>query len=285
MTLQLLIGNASAPEQPWEHLPILSSRDLPGHYSSDLEAYWGTWDPSHVILPDGRTFVSTAHGNVTRGVFLFRAPHLRGPYTSVGNGPVIMYKGTAVQTCDPFMFHTSKRGGALHIIANNCAVKGARQAGGYVHAVAPGPAYDNFTLTAGSAACFADQHSAACKHPIANSIPLIGGGSIPFDSSRQSLTILFEGDVPIVAYTSLIGSRAGKRWAPAKSGHRSSLNAVPIGQRGAEFAAVCVCRAVARISISWFVVGFTFVLFILPRREAHRACVAVKHQVNYCQHH
>jgi hypothetical protein len=30
MTVQLLIGNASSPERPWENLPILTSADLPG---------------------------------------------------------------------------------------------------------------------------------------------------------------------------------------------------------------------------------------------------------------
>ena len=239
MTLELLIGNASAPGE-WEHLPILSSSDLPGKYSSDWEAVWGTWDPSHAILPDGTTFVSTAHGNVTRGVFLFRAPHFRGPYTPVGSGPVVKFRGKPVQTCDPFLFHTSKRGGALHLIANNCGERGFPDAGGYVHAVAPAPDYTDWSLTGGSAACLEDRGSAACEHPIANSIRLLGGGTVPFSSSRQSLTILFDGEVPIVAYTNLIGARAGRKWTEYKSD--SSLNAVPIGARGAEFAAAFAAR-------------------------------------------
>ena len=233
MTLQLLVGNASAPERPWEHVPILASTDLPGHYSSDWEAIWGTWDPSHVILPSGETFVSTAHGNVTRGVFLFRAPHFRGPYTAVGSGSIMVFEGTPVQTCDPFMFYNAKRD-ALHVIANDCETKGHVNARGYVHAVAPGPRFDNWTLTEGSVACLRDASSASCEHPIANSIKLIGGGSIPFSSSRQSLTILFEGVTPIVAYTNLLGARDGKRWTVYRS--YSSLNAVPVGETGASFA-------------------------------------------------
>ena len=209
----------------------------PNRYSSNWEAIWGTWDPAHVILPTGETFVSTAHGNLTRGTFLFRAPRFRGPYTPVGEGPVINFEGTPVQTCDPFLFHTKKRGGALHIIANNCAEKHERNAGGYVHAVAPGPAYDNFTLTEGSAACFANPKPAACENPIKNEIALLGGGSVPFSSSRQSLTILFDEDsgVPLVCYTNLIGARAGEKWTAYDAD--SSLNAVPIGDRGAELAA------------------------------------------------
>lgn len=226
------------PGFPLISFPCLSTdlSSCSNRYSSNWEAIWGTWDPAHVILPTGETFVSTAHGNLTRGTFLFRAPRFRGPYKPVGEGPVIHFEGTPVQTCDPFLFHTKKRGGALHIIANNCVSNHERNAGGYVHAVAPGPAYDNFTLTEGSAACFRYPTSAACEHPIQNDIALLGGGSVPFSSSRQSLTILFDEDsgVPLVCYTNLIGARAGVKWSAYRDD--SSLSAVPIGDRGAEFA-------------------------------------------------
>eukprot|EP01043_Picozoa_sp_COSAG02_P006096 COSAG02_NODE_170_length_31534_cov_33.568498_15_plen_1274_part_00 len=233
MTLQLLVGNASAPEMPWEHVPILTSTALPGKYSTDTEAIWGLWDPSHVILPSGETFVSTAHGNVTRGVFLFRAPHFRGPYSAVGSGPLLQFGGRPVQVCDPFLFYNTKRN-ALHIIANSCTEKGFPGAQGYVHAVASGPQFDNWTLTEGSLACLTDVHSSSCEHAIANTVALVGGGSIPFTSSRQSLTILFEEGTPIVAYTNLIGVRDGKKWTGYA--HVSSLNAVPIGEKGSMIA-------------------------------------------------
>ena len=44
------------------------------------------------------------------------------------------------------------------------------------------------------------------------------------------MTILFEEGTPVVAYTNLIGARAGQRWTPYRS--CSSLNAVPIGDKG-----------------------------------------------------
>ena len=129
--------------------------------------------------------MSVAHGNVTRGVFLFRAPHFRGPYQAVGTGSVLQFEGKPVQVCDPFLFYNAKRE-ALHIIANNCHERGFPDAQGYVHAVAPGPQFDNWTLTEGSRACLIDAHSPECEHPISNTIPLVDGGSIPFSSSRQS---------------------------------------------------------------------------------------------------
>jgi hypothetical protein len=233
MTVQLLVGNASALETPWEHVPIITSTDLPGSYATDSEAIWGTWDPSHVILPSGETFVSVAHGNVTRGVFLFRAPHFRGPYRAVGSGPFLSFDGRPVQLCDPFLFHNEKRN-VLHVIGNNCAEKGFPNAHGYVHGVAPGPTFDNWTLTEGSEACLRDVHDSSCEHPIANTISLVDGGSIPFSSSRQSLTILFDEGTPIVAYTNLLGVRDGKKWTGYSDA--SSLNAVPVGEKGAKIA-------------------------------------------------
>jgi hypothetical protein len=227
MTLSMLVGNASAPQLPWKHIPILTSQDLPRQWADNSEAIWGLWDPSHVILSDGTTFVSTAHGNLTRGVFLFRAPSLSGPFTPVGDGPVIEFEGSPVRTCDPFMFHTAKRGGALHIIADHTAI-------GYIHAVAPGPSYSNWSLTAGSKACLRDQRDPLCELAISNSIRLRGGGTIPHVETRQSLTILFDSDVPVVVYTNLIGAKQGKRWTAYKS--CSSLNAVPVGAQGDKFA-------------------------------------------------
>ena len=47
-----------------------------------------------------------------------------------------------------------------------------------------------------------------CEYPIANQIWRRAGGQIPFETSRQSLTILFDQDTPIVAYTNLIDALA-----------------------------------------------------------------------------
>ena len=243
MSIQATILDVDRPAAPWQKRNVLSFHNLPGHYATDSEKLWGVWDCSHATLPDGSSFLVSARGNITRGVFLFRSESFLGPYepvvpTTRGDGPIIQLpapltnagqkpgQDTAVQSCDPFLFF-HRGSGSLHVLSNNCPTSGAQRAapgGGYVHSFAPGPDFTAWRLSNSSAACFTDSRS-GCELAVSPSIALLGNRSFTPHSPRQSLTVLFdplEPDVPLAVYTN-------------NQGCTPTLGAVPIGDKGAAF--------------------------------------------------